>query len=221
MARYHEPIRGKGLQEMLIGQGFTVYLIDEYCTSTFSPACESRMEKFHKIDDPHLQDPKNKYHVAMAAAASNFVTASTNTAANSVAAATSFNCVAAATTSATASIIAATAISVATKTAANATSVVNSAQQSHNQRVSICPQSADIIRLIGEEKGWSKRNISRKIKQQLGDELAERNRKHCVNIQLADNPKRFFRLSGWSRGKIERKIRQRVRDKLAAQQQKQ
>ncbi|KAI7832133.1 hypothetical protein BX661DRAFT_219303, partial [Kickxella alabastrina] len=83
MARYHEPIRGKGLQEMLIGQGFTVYLIDEYCTSTFSPACESRMEKFHKIDDPHLQDPKNKYHVAMAAAAS-------------------FNCVAAATTSATA-----------------------------------------------------------------------------------------------------------------------
>ncbi|KAI7835202.1 hypothetical protein BX661DRAFT_131433, partial [Kickxella alabastrina] len=30
MARYHEPIRGKGVREMLIGQRFIVYLIDEY-----------------------------------------------------------------------------------------------------------------------------------------------------------------------------------------------
>ncbi|KAI7829888.1 hypothetical protein BX661DRAFT_142326 [Kickxella alabastrina] len=69
MTRHHEPIRGKGLQEMLIGQGFTVYLIDEYCTSTFCPVCESRIEKFHKIDDPRLKNPKHKHHVAMAAAA--------------------------------------------------------------------------------------------------------------------------------------------------------
>ncbi|KAJ1947602.1 hypothetical protein GGF37_000367, partial [Kickxella alabastrina] len=37
MARYHEPIRGKGVREMLIGQRFIVYLIDEYCISTFYP----------------------------------------------------------------------------------------------------------------------------------------------------------------------------------------
>ncbi|KAI7820233.1 hypothetical protein BX661DRAFT_126621, partial [Kickxella alabastrina] len=33
MTRYHEPIRGKGLRKMPIGQGFTVYLIDKDCTS--------------------------------------------------------------------------------------------------------------------------------------------------------------------------------------------
>ncbi|KAI7819652.1 hypothetical protein BX661DRAFT_130575, partial [Kickxella alabastrina] len=72
MARYHEPIRGKGLQEMLIGQGFTVCLIDEYCTSTFCPACKSRMEKFHKIDDPRLKNPKHKHHNCDMVAALNF-----------------------------------------------------------------------------------------------------------------------------------------------------
>ncbi|KAI7818552.1 hypothetical protein BX661DRAFT_131749, partial [Kickxella alabastrina] len=40
MTCHRESIRGKGLQEMLIGQGSTVYLIDEYCTSAFCPACE-------------------------------------------------------------------------------------------------------------------------------------------------------------------------------------
>ncbi|KAI7819034.1 hypothetical protein BX661DRAFT_130206, partial [Kickxella alabastrina] len=30
MARYHGLIRGKGVWEMLIGQGFTVYLVYEY-----------------------------------------------------------------------------------------------------------------------------------------------------------------------------------------------
>ncbi|KAI7827265.1 hypothetical protein BX661DRAFT_143483, partial [Kickxella alabastrina] len=80
MTRYHEPISGKGLREILIGQGFTVYLIDEYSTSTFCPVCESRIEKFHKIDDPRLKNPKHKYYVAMAvaAAASKFITAITN-----------------------------------------------------------------------------------------------------------------------------------------------
>ncbi|KAJ1898088.1 hypothetical protein LPJ66_002964, partial [Kickxella alabastrina] len=83
------------------------------------------------------------------------------------------------------------------------------------------PQFANIIRRIEEEKDWSKRKISHKVKQQLRDELAERNRKHCVNLQLADNPKRIVRLSDRSRGKIECKIRQRIRDELATQQQEQ
>ncbi|KAJ1938319.1 hypothetical protein GGF37_004854, partial [Kickxella alabastrina] len=63
MTCHRESIRGKGLQEMLIGQGSTVYLIDEYCTSAFCPACEGSMEKLHKIDDPRLQNPKHRSHV--------------------------------------------------------------------------------------------------------------------------------------------------------------
>ncbi|KAI7835116.1 hypothetical protein BX661DRAFT_222000 [Kickxella alabastrina] len=185
-----DPIRGKGRREMPIGQGFTVYLIDEYCTSTFCPVCESRIEKFHKIDDPCLKNPKRKYHVAMAAAA--------------------FNSVVAATTSAAASVAAA---------ATDAAAITDSAQQSRNQWMPIRPESADIIRRIGEEKGWSKRKISHKIKQQLQNELAERNWEQFVNLQPADNLKRIARLSGWSRGKIERKIRQRMCNELAAQQQ--
>ncbi|KAJ1881010.1 hypothetical protein LPJ66_011401, partial [Kickxella alabastrina] len=87
--------------------------------------------------------------------------------------------------------------------------------------MSIRPRSADIIRWIGEEKSWSKREISRKAKQQLQDELAERNREQYINIQPADNLKRIVSLSGWSRGKVKCKIRQRMRDELAAQQQEQ
>ncbi|KAI7828437.1 hypothetical protein BX661DRAFT_224406 [Kickxella alabastrina] len=105
---------------------------------------------------------------------------------------------------------AATAISVATKTAADAASFTESAQQSCNQQMPIQPQFADSIRRIGEEKDWSKRKISRIIKQQLQDELSERNWEQHV-----------ARLRGWSRGKIERRIRQRIGDELAAQQQQQ
>ncbi|KAJ1936049.1 hypothetical protein GGF37_005762, partial [Kickxella alabastrina] len=151
---------------------------------------DSRIEKFHKIDDPCLKNPKRKYHVAMAAAA--------------------FNSVVAATTSAAASVAAA---------ATDAAAITDSAQQSRNQWMPIRPESADIIRRIGEEKGWSKRKISHKIKQQLQNELAERNWEQFVNLQPADNLKRIARLSGWSRGKIERKIRQRMCNELAAQQQ--
>ncbi|KAI7834316.1 hypothetical protein BX661DRAFT_176970, partial [Kickxella alabastrina] len=88
--------------------------IHEYCTSTFCPACGSRMEKFRKIDNPPLKNPKHKDHIAMAAAASDSITASTTSAAVSVAAVT-------------------TAVFVATKTAANAASITESVQQSRNQ----------------------------------------------------------------------------------------
>ncbi|KAJ1901260.1 hypothetical protein LPJ66_000908 [Kickxella alabastrina] len=93
------------------------------------------------------------------------------------AAAASSDFVAAATTSATAFVAAAaTAVSIAIKTAAAAASITESAQQSCNQWMPIRPHSTDIIRWIGEEKSWSKGKGSRKIKQQLRDELAERNR---------------------------------------------
>ncbi|KAJ1888416.1 hypothetical protein LPJ66_008591 [Kickxella alabastrina] len=85
--------------------------------------------------------------------------------------------------------------------------------------MAIRSQSADIIRWIEDEKGWSEDKIDSKIRQQVQDEKVERNREQYVNIQLADNLKHIVRLSGWSRGKIECKIRQRMHDKLAAQQQ--
>ncbi|KAJ1880632.1 tyrosyl-tRNA synthetase, partial [Kickxella alabastrina] len=113
-----------------------------------------------------------------------------------------------------------TAISVATTTTVDAASIIDSAQQSRNQWMSIRPRSADIIRWIGEEKSWSKREISRKAKQQLQDELAERNWEQYINIQPADNLKRIVSLSGWSRGKLSAKS-DRMRDELAAQQQEQ
>ncbi|KAJ1888649.1 hypothetical protein LPJ66_008464 [Kickxella alabastrina] len=138
-----------------------------------------------------------------------------------MAVAAAFNSVAAATTSTAASVAAATAASVATTTAADAAFITDNAQQSRNQWMPICPRSTDIIRWIGEEKGWSKSKISRKIKQQLRNELAERNREQYINIQSANNLKRIVRLSGWSRGKIEHKIRQRIHDELAVQQQQQ
>ncbi|KAI7827324.1 hypothetical protein BX661DRAFT_171258 [Kickxella alabastrina] len=151
---------------------------------------------------PRLKNPKHKYHVAMAAAAFNSVAVATTSAAVSVAAA-------------------ATIVSVATATAATAASIVNNAQQRRNQWITTRPQSADIIRWIGEGTGWFKRNILCKVKQQLRDELAERNWEQYINTQPADNLKHIVRLSGWLRGKIEHKIRQRMRDELAAQQQQQ
>ncbi|KAJ1931769.1 hypothetical protein GGF37_007279, partial [Kickxella alabastrina] len=59
------------------------------------------------------------------------------------------------------------------------------------------------------------------MKQQLRDELAERNQKQYINTQSADNLKRIARLSGWSQGKIKCKIRQRMHNELTAQQQQQ
>ncbi|KAJ2803502.1 hypothetical protein H4R20_002867, partial [Coemansia guatemalensis] len=52
MARYHEPIRGKGWRDMLKRHGFTVYLLDEYRTSSICPVCESSLENFQWVCNP-------------------------------------------------------------------------------------------------------------------------------------------------------------------------
>ncbi|KAJ2125315.1 hypothetical protein IW147_000961, partial [Coemansia sp. RSA 720] len=52
MARYHEPIRGKGWRTLLKRGGFTVYLINEYLTSSFCPTCENRVSTFHYVPNP-------------------------------------------------------------------------------------------------------------------------------------------------------------------------
>ncbi|KAG2192045.1 hypothetical protein INT47_006692 [Mucor saturninus] len=50
--KYQEPTRNKGLIDMLKKNGFKLYLIEEYKMSSFSPACESPLEKFKTIVNP-------------------------------------------------------------------------------------------------------------------------------------------------------------------------
>ncbi|KAJ2501352.1 hypothetical protein GGH96_001961, partial [Coemansia sp. RSA 1972] len=49
MAKFHEPIRGKGWRTLLKRAGFDVYLIDEYLTSKTCPICEERISTFHNV----------------------------------------------------------------------------------------------------------------------------------------------------------------------------
>ncbi|KAJ2503561.1 hypothetical protein GGH96_000121 [Coemansia sp. RSA 1972] len=52
MAKFHEPIRGKGWRTLLKRAGFDVYLIDEYLASKTCPICEERISTFHKVRNP-------------------------------------------------------------------------------------------------------------------------------------------------------------------------
>ncbi|KAJ2476201.1 hypothetical protein IWW56_005051 [Coemansia sp. RSA 2131] len=52
MAKFHEPIRGKGWRTLLKRGGFTVYLIDEYLTSKTCPNCEERISTFLNVPNP-------------------------------------------------------------------------------------------------------------------------------------------------------------------------
>ncbi|KAJ2495936.1 hypothetical protein GGH96_006158 [Coemansia sp. RSA 1972] len=52
MAKFHEPIRGKGWRTLLKRAGFDVYLIDEHLTSKTCPICEERISTFHKVKNP-------------------------------------------------------------------------------------------------------------------------------------------------------------------------
>ncbi|KAI9472338.1 MAG: hypothetical protein EXX96DRAFT_602747 [Benjaminiella poitrasii] len=47
--KFQEPIRNKGFIRILKKNGFTVYLINEYKTSSHCPHCESALEKFKHI----------------------------------------------------------------------------------------------------------------------------------------------------------------------------
>ncbi|KAJ2793846.1 hypothetical protein H4R20_006412, partial [Coemansia guatemalensis] len=51
-ARFHAPIRGVGLRDMLRAHGFKVYLIDEFRTSVTCPVCYHRLDKFRWVDNP-------------------------------------------------------------------------------------------------------------------------------------------------------------------------
>ncbi|KAJ2662560.1 hypothetical protein IWW48_001802 [Coemansia sp. RSA 1200] len=51
--RWHAPIPGVGLRQMLLSFGFHVIHIDEYLTSTMCPYCGTgKLKKFLKVDNP-------------------------------------------------------------------------------------------------------------------------------------------------------------------------
>ncbi|GAA5794846.1 hypothetical protein HPULCUR_000194 [Helicostylum pulchrum] len=50
--KFHEPTRNKGLIEMLKKNGFTMYLINEYKTSSIFPNYEHTLETFKTVPDP-------------------------------------------------------------------------------------------------------------------------------------------------------------------------
>lgn len=51
--KFHEPTRNKGLLKFLRKSGFSIYLIDEYKTSTCCPFCfSSNLEKFKEVQNP-------------------------------------------------------------------------------------------------------------------------------------------------------------------------
>ncbi|KAJ2498026.1 hypothetical protein GGH96_004658 [Coemansia sp. RSA 1972] len=52
IAKFHEPIRGKGWRTLLKRAGFDVFLIDEYLTSKTCPLCEERISTFHNVKNP-------------------------------------------------------------------------------------------------------------------------------------------------------------------------
>jgi len=51
--KYHEPIRGVGWRRLMRKAGFSVYLMDEFCTSRHCPACGHKsLETFLTVDNP-------------------------------------------------------------------------------------------------------------------------------------------------------------------------
>ncbi|KAG0868071.1 hypothetical protein G6F16_008301 [Rhizopus arrhizus] len=58
--KYQEQTRSKGLIRMLKKNGFVVYLINEYKTSSHCPTCENELEKFKTVPNPRPYQRKKK-----------------------------------------------------------------------------------------------------------------------------------------------------------------
>ncbi|KAG1052393.1 hypothetical protein G6F43_005460 [Rhizopus delemar] len=58
--KYQESTRSKGLIRMLKKNGFVVYLINEYKTSSHCPTCENELEKFKTVPNPRPYQRKKK-----------------------------------------------------------------------------------------------------------------------------------------------------------------
>jgi hypothetical protein len=51
--KYHEPIRGVGMRRVLTKEGFQVYLLDEFRTSSLCPSCQNgKLKTFKKVQNP-------------------------------------------------------------------------------------------------------------------------------------------------------------------------
>ncbi|KAI9270016.1 hypothetical protein EDC94DRAFT_334909 [Helicostylum pulchrum] len=52
--KYHEPTKGVGIRNMLRKEGFKVYLLDEFKTSSLCPSCKdgTTLEKFKEVKNP-------------------------------------------------------------------------------------------------------------------------------------------------------------------------
>ncbi|KAI9356462.1 hypothetical protein BD770DRAFT_458213 [Pilaira anomala] len=50
--RFHEPIKGNGLRNSLREEGFRVYLLDEFKTSSICPSCENKLTTFKECINP-------------------------------------------------------------------------------------------------------------------------------------------------------------------------
>ncbi|KAG1613708.1 hypothetical protein G6F46_007501 [Rhizopus delemar] len=62
--KYHEPIRGVGMRRMLAKEGFQVYLLDEFRTSSLCPSCQNgELETFKKVQSPRPYQ-REKYPIA-------------------------------------------------------------------------------------------------------------------------------------------------------------
>ena len=60
LVKYHEPIRGIGMRRMLVKQGFQVYLLDEFKTSSMCPSCgDGELEKFKMVENPRPYQREN------------------------------------------------------------------------------------------------------------------------------------------------------------------
>ncbi|KAG1138193.1 hypothetical protein G6F37_009653 [Rhizopus arrhizus] len=58
--KYQEPTRSKGLIRILKKNGFAVYLINEYKTSSHCPTCENELAKFKTVPNPLPYQRKKK-----------------------------------------------------------------------------------------------------------------------------------------------------------------
>ncbi|KAG1376090.1 hypothetical protein G6F61_007901 [Rhizopus arrhizus] len=58
--KYQEQTRSKGLIRMLKKNGFVVYLVNEYKTSSHCPICENELEKFKTVPNPRPYQRKKK-----------------------------------------------------------------------------------------------------------------------------------------------------------------
>jgi hypothetical protein len=61
--KYQEPTKSKGLIRMLKKNGFVVYLINEYKTTSHYPNCENELEKFKTMPSSRLYQQKKKPNV--------------------------------------------------------------------------------------------------------------------------------------------------------------